>query len=96
MMFDGAIQLVGTLGFGKLLAQTVYTDALSAAAGMPVAAGGPVTVERVCYGAACFAGTHWVTAGLSAAGAMSVACVSRRSKRLYDRIWDSEECFATN
>ena len=48
-------------------------------------------LERVCYGAECFAGTHLVTAGLSAVGALSLGCVERRSRGLYQRIWTSEE-----
>ena len=48
-------------------------------------------LERVCYGAACFAGTHLVTASLSAVGALSLGCVGRRSRGLYQRIWTSED-----
>jgi hypothetical protein len=98
MMFDGAIQLVGTLGFGKVLAQTVYAAAITERGGVTAAAEGEgatvaaaLPLERVCYGAACFAGTHLVTASLSAVGALSLGCVGRRSRGLYQRIWTSEE-----
>eukprot|EP01046_Picozoa_sp_COSAG06_P108963 COSAG06_NODE_55404_length_289_cov_1.615789_1_plen_51_part_10 len=40
MMFDGAIQLVGTLGFGKVLAQTVYAAAIAEGGGATAAAEG--------------------------------------------------------